>query len=553
MIDGQTTMGKTFIGILILAIFLVSFSWHRLFFQESLRHFLHTCLAPTNPKQPVTTPPLKTSPPKTELQAQVDAIFDKIEELIPKPTYTHFSQTSNGKNSKTSIVNPREVYCVGEDLVVQVDMYDHAGNKKSYGGDFLRPRLISPNLGAAVSGTVEDFKNGSYHVHFPLYWAGTVNINILLFYPSEGVAAVWRSRHSSQGVIGFQGKFEKFGKTATATCGFKLPEVDGKEICEYKDTLYEEVFECYKIQDFPCESLDEMRGYDLYATYLTPVEKQIFQRSNIVVEIPQSFPAVTVTQCNTSVTLPPKPKCQTGMSSPYPSGYFYANTWNPVYCNMTIYKTPEIFTNCLQGKDLFLIGDSTLRQFIMHFTEGIKIVQYFRYHYSGWAGWSLALEALNMDKDIYVSYKRHGFPLEHDGFYYFKGDLYTSQQIDRTPGGKNTIFAITMGQHFRQFPLKIFIRRAINIRRALERLFLRSPDTKVIIKTENTRELYAPVERQGDFHGYTQYLVLREVFQGINVGFVDAWDMTVASGTASVHPPSYTFEGIISLTFSFAC
>ncbi|XP_069841038.1 NXPE family member 4-like [Dendropsophus ebraccatus] len=549
----RATMGKVFIGILIFAIFFLSFSLHRLYFQESLRHFVQNCIAPTNPKQPVTTPPLETSPPKTELQAQVDAIFDKIEELIPKPTYTHISQTSNGKNSKTSIVNPRGVYCVGEDFVVQVDMYDHAGNKKSYGGDFLRPRLISPNLGAAVSGVVEDFKNGSYHVRFPLYWAGTVNINILLFYPSEGVAAVWRSRHSSQGVIGFQGKFEKSGKTAAATCGFKLPEADGKEICEYKDTLYEEVFECYKVEGFPCESLDEMRGYDLFATYLTPVEKQIFQSSNIVIEIPQSFPSVTVTQCNTSVTLPPKPKCQTGMSSPYPSGYFYGNTWNPVYCSMTAYKTPEMYSNCLQGKDLFLIGDSTLRQFMMHFTEGIKIVKYFRYHYSGWAGWSLALEALNMDKDIYVSYKRHGFPLEHDEFYYFKGDLYTSQQIDLTPGGKNTIFAITMGQHFRQFPLKIFIRRAINIRRALERLFLRSPDTKVIIKTENTRELYAPVERQGDFHGYTQYLVLREVFQGLNVGFVDAWDMTVASGTASVHPPSYTFEGILSLTFSFAC
>lgn len=165
----------------------------------------------------------------------------------------------------------------------------------------------------------------------------------------------------------------------------------------------------------------------------------------------------------------------------------------------------------------------------------------------------MTLEALNMGKDLYVSYKRHGFPLEHDTFYYFKDDMYTSRQIDQRAGGKNTIFVITMGQHFRQFPLKLFIKRALNIRRALERLFLRSPDTKVIIKSENTRELFAPVERQGDFHGYTQYLVLREVFKDLNVGFVDAWDMTVASATATVHPPGITFDGILSLTFSFAC
>ncbi|XP_018424803.1 PREDICTED: NXPE family member 1-like [Nanorana parkeri] len=211
---------------------------------------------------------------------------------------------------------------------------------------------------------------------------------------------------------------------------------------------------------------------------------------------------------------------------------------------MTTYKTAEDYVKCLQGKKLFLIGDSTLRQFIMHFTEGIKIVKYFRYHETGWGSWEKTLEALNMEKDIYISYKRHGFPLESFVFFYFMDDMYTSRQIDRQPGGKDTIFVITMGQHFRQFPLKLFIRRALNIRRAVERLFLRSPETKIIIKTENTRETNAPPERIGDFHGYTQYIVLREVFQGVNVGFVDAWDMTVASASETVHPSGHTFEGV---------
>ncbi|XP_075174527.1 NXPE family member 4-like [Anomaloglossus baeobatrachus] len=575
-------MRKPFILALLLAIFLVSFGWYQSSFQDSLRTLLPICFVPTtNERQALTkestlppkpelqaqedesTPPPKpelqaqedesTPPPKSALQVEVDAIFEKIENLlIPKVSFTDFKQTTNARNSKVSIANPRETYCVGDDLVVQVDMFDHSGNRKTYGGDFLRPRLFSQELGAAVSGIVEDFKNGSYHVHFPLYWAGKVNINILLFYPSEGVAAVWRSRHSSQGVIGFEGKYEKFGKVAVTKCAFRLSKEEGKEICEYKDPLYEEVFHCYKAPNFTCESLNEMRGYDLQASYLTPVEKQIFQRSNIVVQIPHQISPLAVAQCNATVKAP-KPKCQMGMSSPLPSGYFYNYIWNPVYCDMAVYTTADDFTKCLQGKKLFLIGDSTLRQFMMHFTEGIKIVNYFRYHFSGWAGWSLALEAMNMEKDIYVSYKRHGFPLEHDGFYYFKEDHYISRQIDQRAGGKDTIIVITMGQHFRQFPLKIFIQRAVNIRRALERLFLRSPDTKVIIKTENTRELFAPVERQGDFHGYTQYLVLKEVFQGVNVGFVDAWDMTVASATATVHPPTYTFASIMSLTFTFAC
>ncbi|XP_072273086.1 NXPE family member 4-like [Pyxicephalus adspersus] len=342
------------------------------------------------------------------------------------------------------------------------------------------------------------------------------------------------------------------GKNAVTKCAFKLNEEQGKEICEYLDPLYEEAFYCFKVPNFTCQSLNEMRGYDLHIPHITPSESKIFERSNIAVEIPQTFDSISINTCRV-LNEPPKPKCQTGMGSPLPSGYFFNNIWQPVYCNMTVYKTGQDFVKCLERKKLFLIGDSTLRQFIMHFTEGIKIVKYFRYHWSGWNGWHMALEAIDMEKDIYISYKRHGFPLEHPGFYYFKEDMYTSRQIDQRGGGKDTIFVITMGQHFRQFPLKLFIKRALNIRRAVERLFLRSPDTKVIIKSENTRELHSPVEMQGDFHGYTQYLVLREVFQGMNVGFVDAWDMTVAAASTIVHPSGQTFASIMSLTFSFAC
>ncbi|KAM9305433.1 uncharacterized protein PAF06_013989 [Gastrophryne carolinensis] len=489
-------------------------------------------------------------PTKTELELQIDSLYNKIQALIPNAPMTYFNRTSSARKSKAFVASPKNQYCIGEDLVVRLDMYDHLGNWKAYGGDFLRPRFFSPDLGASVSGVIEDFSNGSYNIHFPLYWEGKGKVSILLFYPSEGVAALWRARHASLGVLGFHGKFEKNGKEARTICGFRLDKEKGKEICEYTDPVYEEAFYCYKVPNFTCESLNQMRGFRLGVSYLTADERQLFQSSNIAVEIPMQA-SILVSKCSgPAFTL--RPKCGTGMASPYPSGYYYRNIWNPIYCNMSVYKSGEDFMKCLQGKRLFLIGDSTLRQFIMHFTEGIHIVKYFRYHEKGWSGWAKTLEAMNMEKDIYVSYKRHGFPLEHDGFYYFKEDLYTSRQIDQRAGGKDTIFVITMGQHFRQFPIKIFIKRALNIRRAVEKLFARSPDTKVIIKSENTRETYSPVEIQGDFHGYTQYLVLREVFQGLNVGFVDAWDMTVASATAIVHPGGYTFANIMSLTFSFA-
>ncbi|XP_066433968.1 NXPE family member 2-like [Eleutherodactylus coqui] len=522
--------------------------------RNSLRHLIGNSFGSVmeinvNVQQKETTPQQRR---EYNLPSKINAVFNKVQKRIPNVPFTYFNRSTSGQKSKVSIVNPREQYCLGEDLVVQLDMYDHLDNKKTYGGDLIRSRLFSPELGAAVSGRVEDFHNGSYYIHFPLQWVdtGKAKVSIRLWHPSEGIAALWRARHASLGVLGFQGRYEYLGKQAITTCGFQLNTAE--EVCEYKDEFYEESFYCIKPQNLLCECLNNMRAVDLNVSYLMPGERSLFQRSNVGVEMARSLKTIVITDCKNH---PPasKPKCQTGLASPFPSGYFYNYTWYPLYCTMTVYKTGDDFIKCLQGKKLFLIGDSTLRQYIMHFTEGIRIVKYFRHHESGWDSWAKTLEALNMDKDIYVSYKRHGFPLEKFGFYYCKEDMYTSRQIDQRGGGNDTIFVITMGQHFRQFPLNLYIRRAINIRRAVEQLLLRSPDTKVIIKTENTRDGNALQDRNGDFHGYTQYLVLREVFQGINVGFVDAWDMTVAASTESVHPSGYTFENIMSMTFTFAC
>ncbi|XP_073492438.1 NXPE family member 4-like [Aquarana catesbeiana] len=539
--------GKLLLRFLIFILFL-GFLWHWTAKQHSLSGTVGILRIVPEKEEKVAEP--EHPPKKSQLQIQIDAIFNKIQSLIPNVTFTNFTKTTSAQNSKVFLENPRERYCVGEDVIIQVDMYDYLNNRKIYGGDFLRPRLFSIGLGASVSGKVEDMNNGSYRIHFPLYWAGQIKVSILIWHPSEGIAALWRSRHSSLGVLGFHGRYVYLGQEAFSTCGFQLNSAG--EICEYKDKLYEEVFYCQKPPNLPCDCLTDMRAVDLHSSFLKAEENPLVEGSRVGIEIAQKLEPITVTNCN-ETTLTPKPKCQPGMNSTFPSGYFFNNIWNPAYCTMTTYKAAEDFVKCLQGKKLFLIGDSTLRQFIMHFTEGIQIVKYFRYHETGWGHWEKTLEAINMEKDIYVSYKRHGFPLESFEFYYFMEDMYTSRQIDRQGGGKDTIFVITMGQHFRQFPLNLFIRRALNIRRAVERLFLRSPETKVIIKTENTRERNAPPERTGDFHGYSQYLVLKEVFQGINVGFVDAWDMTVASATETVHPPGYTFEGIISLTFSFAC
>lgn len=130
---------------------------------------------------------------------------------------------------------------------------------------------------------------------------------------------------------------------------------------------------------------------------------------------------------------------------------------------------------------------------------------------------------------------------------------YIPREIDRIPGDKNTVISITLGQHFRLFPIDIFIRRAINVRKAIERLFLRSPATKVILKTENIREMHSNTESLGDFHGYIQYLTMKDIFKDLNVGVIDAWDMTIAYGTNNVHPPDHVIGNQINMFLNYIC
>ncbi|KAF7468105.1 Hypothetical predicted protein [Marmota monax] len=100
---------------------------------------------------------------------------------------------------------------------------------------------------------------------------------------------------------------------------------------------------------------------------------------------------------------------------------------------------------------------------------------------------------------------------------------------------------------------KRLFHKAISVRKAIERLFLRSPDTKVIIKTENIREMHIETERFGDFHGYIQYLTLNDIFKDLNVGVIDAWDMTIAYGTNNVHPPDVVIGSQINMFLDYIC
>ncbi|XP_078537912.1 NXPE family member 4-like [Lissotriton helveticus] len=493
---------------------------------------------------------INTDPGSSEKDVEINEILNDVDTVTPKVAFTRIETTTSGAKSKATLVHPKQKYCVGDPLQVRLDMYDYTGKRKTYGGDYLRPRIYSPDLNASASGSITDFKNGTYLASFTLFWEGTVRVSVLLMHPSEVVSALWRARNKGYENVLFTGKFTSATEEVDRKCGFQLDTED--ELCSYGDQRDGEFFYCLKPPSLPCESLTHLNSRNTNHSYLNEVEKLALNRSNIGVEVPNAFKLLGVVNCRRP-DRKVKEKCKIGTIPPFPGGYFYKNTWNPVSCAMTSFESAEQIKTCLQGKKVFLIGDSTLRQFIKHFAETIQIVEYFSHNETEMQSWQKTLLAINMERSIMVQWKKHTVPFVSLTFYSVKEDTYAARQIDQIGGGENTIVILTMGQHFRPFPLHLFIRTAINVRQAIQRLFYRSPRTTVIIKEENARDMEINQERFSDFHGHVQYLILRNIFRGLNVGFVDALDMTISSATNNIHPPLEVLQNLISMSLTYAC
>ncbi|XP_040186359.1 NXPE family member 1-like isoform X1 [Rana temporaria] len=481
------------------------------------------------------------------IDQQIAEIMTMINCTIPQKNTMFFNETTSAINSTAIILNDKPNYCVGDTLIVQVEMFNYLGRRKTYGGDFIQARIFSPKLGAGASGRIEDFKNGTYYIYFTLFWKGQVQISILLMHPSEGVSLLWKGRNMGYNYISYTGEFLNKNKKVHTECGFYLNSQNEK--CKYVDRKYREVFYCIKLPEVPCDAFISLKSKNTPYTYLTNANKTLFSMSNIGIEIPKQVGSIDVLKCP-KTSMNGTSKCQIGTSLPFPSGYFLKNQWFPSYCNLSSFEPLLNINKCLAGKMIYLLGDSTIRQWLRFFQKVMKNLKSFNTHNPGV---HKSFIVFNLQNNIYIQSKKHGHPFVTLSFYSVKDHAYIANELDRLAGGSNTIVVLSVGQHFRPFPFPLFIKRLLNIRRAIESLFLRSPDTKVIIKSENTREIKPDVERFSDFHGYIQYLLVKDIFSGLNVGMVDAWDMTTAFGSRNVHPGEDIIKNQINLFLSYIC
>uniref|UniRef100_A0A674JW29 Neurexophilin and PC-esterase domain family member 3 n=1 Tax=Terrapene triunguis TaxID=2587831 RepID=A0A674JW29_9SAUR len=481
-------------------------------------------------------------------QAEEESLFAAIQWPNPPVGKIPFVRSTDPAHSNFVIVNSNVRFKVGDQLEVRVHMKDFQGKPKQYGGDYIQARIHSPLLKAGATGRVVDDQNGFYKVFFTLLWPGEVRVSMSLVHPSEGIQVLQRLREERPDRVYFKSLFRSGSTSETTVCNVCLP--GDLPVCNFTDLYTGEPWFCYKPRKLSCASRINHAKGGYQKDLLTPSESLFFQTDvNIKVPILPSGPdSVTVELLGftESANLD-----RSQGPAVFPLGYYYQDKWRPRTRWIRHFNKTADISECLQGKVVHFFGDSTIRQWFEYLTTFVPDLVEFNLGSPKNVG---PFMSVDLKHNVLLKFRCHGPPIRFTTV--FSSELhYIANELNGIVGGRNTVIAITIWSHFSTFPVEVYIRRLRNIRRSIILLLDRSPKTLVVIRTANVQELGPEVSLfNSDWYSLQLDTIMRKMFSGIAVFFVDAWEMSLAHYLPhNLHPQDVIIKNQIDAFLSFVC
>ncbi|KAM9328479.1 NXPE family member 3-like [Pholidichthys leucotaenia] len=464
------------------------------------------------------------------------------------PSPFSLNQTSDPARSTITVLPGREggQWYVGDQLEVMIQIKDFLGHPKKSGGDLLLARLHNPKLDAGVVGQVVDHLNGSYSAVFLLPWEGQAQVQVTLAHSSEAITVLDRLTLEHYDRVHFKSNFFSGNITETTACNICLRHTE-QPVCNYTDILTGEPWFCYKPKKLGCDTRINHRRVDYNMKILKATEEKLFQRGvNMKAFIPSSI-SITVLQKKKG-----EPQIKSSTVTSGPSGYYYNGVWQALGgSKVQQFTTASAISQCLKGKVIHMYGDSTVHQWYAYLVKVLPDLKEFNIPKPIIYPPFMALDYVN---NIWVTCRHHGLPLSFT--FIPTGELqYVANELDHVVGGANTVIAISMWAHFSAFPTEVYIWRMQSIRRAVVRLLTRAPGTVVVIRTGAPRaQSLSLALTNSDWYSLQKNKVLRAVFEGLNVHFVDAWEMVLAHRLPhNVHPKPPIVMNMMNVVLSYVC
>ncbi|KAF4104277.1 NXPE family member 3-like isoform X1 [Onychostoma macrolepis] len=493
----------------------------------------------------------------SEFGISLDA-YSRLQQAVywaePDRSITSVSMSTSPAHTTFIIENLKESYQIGEELFVTVHAKDFDNKSKHYGGDFFQAKLFWSKTKASVFGEVVDLLNGSYSVPFLLPWVGEAQVAVRLIHSSEAVQVLKRHRDTDSDRVYFNGYYEGPGPnktrlSETVMCNVKWDK-NGLEsmgtgdcCCEYNDPRTGETWRCQRPKSLPCSALvyHSMGGY---RNRLTNKEKMFMTQTNKGINGDKSI--IKVFYFHGNETIDVTEKCRPGLHTPVPAGFYLNDVWTSFVCS-TQHFTTQKTTECLKNKHIYMMGDSTMRQWFEFFVKAVPTLEQMNLHVQYQSGPLIAVDVKN---NIDLHWRAHGIPLRTRKT--AVADLhYISNEIDDQAGGPHTVIIFNLGPHFTTYPLNFYTHRVLRIRKAVLALLQRAPDTTIIIKTVNTgyKDIFG-----SDWYSLQLDRILRWAFQDVGVYILDVWQMTACHySKENIHPGPVIIKNEIDILLSFTC
>ncbi|XP_046325608.2 NXPE family member 4-like isoform X2 [Haliotis rufescens] len=145
-------------------------------------------------------------------------------DLLLSPINFH-PKCANANTSRIYLKHYQPSYSLGEQIKVQIDLFDRDGNRKSTGGDHLRVWMEDPKTSASVSGEVFDHNDGSYTGVFKATWAGQAAIRVFIATRREELALYYRMFKQYSSIWTAYADFNKTPLSETSRCSANQPSM----------------------------------------------------------------------------------------------------------------------------------------------------------------------------------------------------------------------------------------------------------------------------------------------------------------------------------------
>ncbi|KAG5267970.1 hypothetical protein AALO_G00227990 [Alosa alosa] len=482
--------------------------------------------------------------------------WDRIQRALhwggPDHQVTTVNMSTSPDNSTFVINDLKNTYHVGDELHVTIVAKNFAGVPKRYGGDFFQAKVYSGKQKASVFGEVLDHQNGTYSARFTLPWAGEASVAVRLIHSSEAVLVLKQHRNTDSDRIYFHGYF--VGKNPQGArveerveCNIKWDGVvlsaQRNCCCEYQDARTRLTWQCRKPGTLPCDTL-VYHSVGGYRNRMTALEKILLDSKHVNRWLKGDARLIRVIASNANIGV--REPCKPGLPTLIPAGFYLNNVWTSFVCGARHFTANDT-AQCLKDKHIYIMGDSTSRQWFDFLIQTVPTLRRMNLHTMFQVG---PLMAVDVQNNIDLHYRSHGLPLRC-----FKTPMsslhYMSNEIDDMVGGPHTVIVFNMWAHFTNYPLTFFTYHVFLIRRAVVALLRRAPGTKVVIKTANTgyKDIYG-----SDWFSMQLDRILREAFRDVGVYILDVWQMTACHyNTENIHPAPVVIKNEIDILLSFVC